>query len=128
MKYIRTLILFLAIVMASSCSREEVLDNSIWMGTFTAEATNVGTGEVANLPSVITILFSDDCNNVWLEAGVIGDVISQYRYVVNWEEPLLRFTLHRSCGDNEPMFSGVVAGRVLYLTSRNGTTYTLDRQ
>ena len=26
------------------------------------------------------------------------------------------------------MFSGVVAGRVLYLTSRNGKTYTLDRR
>ena len=61
MKHIRTLLLFLAIVMASSCSKEEVLDNSIWMGTFTAEATNVVTGEVANLPSVMTIVFSDDC-------------------------------------------------------------------
>ncbi|MGN0201461.1 MAG: hypothetical protein ACI399_00965 [Candidatus Cryptobacteroides sp.] len=128
MKTFRTLVLLLAIVMASSCSKEGVLDNSIWMGTFTAEATNVETGEVASLPSVITILFSDDCNDVWLESGVIGDVIQQFKYAVNWETPLHRFTLHRKCGDNDPMFSGVVAGKVLYLTSLNGTTYTLDRQ
>ena len=128
MKHIRTLLLFLAIVMASSCSKEEVLDNSIWMGTFTAEATNVVTGEVANLPSVMTIVFSDDCNDVWMESGVIGDSIGRYQYAVNWETPFLRFTLHRRDGDNVPMFSGVVAGRVLYLTSRNGKTYTLDRR
>lgn len=128
MKYLRNILLTLIVVMISSCSKEGIIDNSIWMSRFTANATNITTGETADLPAIMTVLFSDDCNDVKLELGIIDGIISRFQYTVNWSEPLHAFTLHRRIGDATPLYEGLIAGDVMYLTSASGKEYKLVRQ